>query len=552
MSKITPNDTSSGYNLSAVNDNFDLIAEHLNDKVLYRDNPSGEPNTMNNNLDMNNNRILNLPAPNSELEPVRLKDLTSGEVTIVFDAADITFTPTTTLSSTTTQSAIEEVDAKTVTNASAITSLSSTVAGQGSSITSLQSTQATHTSQISAIQAVDTTQNTHLTTIDGQIATLQSQVSAGNGLKYLSPGIALTANTTLTAAQAGGWFVVGVQGITATLPALSAVVAGGTYTFTRSDFYYTIACAGSDVIGNYHSAASYFALKNSTVTFVKNGNAWYITQEGVSPHAPYFYDPGTIWNMNGTATDGASVQIFRSANYSGGTAGYVNTSLTARTDVINASATAFEWAFLGQVNNYANAGENVGGYLQGNKYSTGPTWAGCFEAIDHTATVNPTSGLIGIEVDVRANGTDTNYQRVGVDIVASRPGGTGTGMLCGYGIRLQNGGDTSGGFTIGVAINSVCTIGFDTANATSMAASLRMASGQYIAFEASSTHRLSWQGGTNPGLVYGLGATEKIRLGQDGSVKCIGTNSITYTGNIVGGKIQVIIDGTTYYLAYTT
>lgn len=45
------------------------------------------PNTMSTNLDMNNNRILNLSAPGSQNEPVRLADVTTGTVltpTVVF------------------------------------------------------------------------------------------------------------------------------------------------------------------------------------------------------------------------------------------------------------------------------------------------------------------------------------------------------------------------------------------------------------------------------------------------------------------------------------
>ena len=60
MAKIVLNDTSGGYNVSAINNNFILIAEALNEAVLWRKNPLGEPNSMIlTNLDMNNNDILN-------------------------------------------------------------------------------------------------------------------------------------------------------------------------------------------------------------------------------------------------------------------------------------------------------------------------------------------------------------------------------------------------------------------------------------------------------------------------------------------------------------
>jgi hypothetical protein len=75
MSKITISDASTGYNLSLINDNFAKVSDALNSDVLYRRNPTGEPNEMENDLDMNAHRILNLPAPVADSEPARKKDL---------------------------------------------------------------------------------------------------------------------------------------------------------------------------------------------------------------------------------------------------------------------------------------------------------------------------------------------------------------------------------------------------------------------------------------------------------------------------------------------
>lgn len=82
MAKYTPSSISSGYqSTTQLNNNFTNIASELNNKVLYRNNPSGEPNSMQNDLDMNGNNILNLPAPATATEPVRLGDLPSGTAT---------------------------------------------------------------------------------------------------------------------------------------------------------------------------------------------------------------------------------------------------------------------------------------------------------------------------------------------------------------------------------------------------------------------------------------------------------------------------------------
>lgn len=77
MSKINYSSTNGGYNLAVINQNFATTADLLNNKVLWRDNPSGEPNQMFNDLDMNSNRIINLPEPIAGTEPLRKQDLTN-------------------------------------------------------------------------------------------------------------------------------------------------------------------------------------------------------------------------------------------------------------------------------------------------------------------------------------------------------------------------------------------------------------------------------------------------------------------------------------------
>jgi hypothetical protein len=61
MAKISFSNISSGFqSVGTLNNNFDQLEYELQTKVLYRDNPSGEPNQMNNDLDMNGYNILNL------------------------------------------------------------------------------------------------------------------------------------------------------------------------------------------------------------------------------------------------------------------------------------------------------------------------------------------------------------------------------------------------------------------------------------------------------------------------------------------------------------
>lgn len=60
MSKVELPTITSGYNLSAINNNFQKIEDALNEEVLYRKSYVGEPNEMQTNLDMNGNKILNV------------------------------------------------------------------------------------------------------------------------------------------------------------------------------------------------------------------------------------------------------------------------------------------------------------------------------------------------------------------------------------------------------------------------------------------------------------------------------------------------------------
>lgn len=60
MSKIELNNVSSGYNLAEINVNFQRIEDALNNLVLYRNPPDGEPNTMEKPLDVNGQSIINV------------------------------------------------------------------------------------------------------------------------------------------------------------------------------------------------------------------------------------------------------------------------------------------------------------------------------------------------------------------------------------------------------------------------------------------------------------------------------------------------------------
>lgn len=72
MTDIVLNPISSGYNVSRINANFDKLEDVVNNELLHT---VGGNNTMQQDLDMNSNRLLNLPAPGGLNDPVRYQEL---------------------------------------------------------------------------------------------------------------------------------------------------------------------------------------------------------------------------------------------------------------------------------------------------------------------------------------------------------------------------------------------------------------------------------------------------------------------------------------------
>jgi hypothetical protein len=83
MAKITLPDIAAQFASTAgLNARFQLIEDALNDGVLWKDPASGEPNSMLDNLDMDSNRITNLPDAISPSEAVPLSQATTVATTV--------------------------------------------------------------------------------------------------------------------------------------------------------------------------------------------------------------------------------------------------------------------------------------------------------------------------------------------------------------------------------------------------------------------------------------------------------------------------------------
>lgn len=248
---------------------------------------------------------------------------------------------------------------------------------------------------------------------------------------------------------------------------------------------------------------------------------------------------------------GASINVFRDASaVAGGTFGFVNAASVARTTT-GATETSFEWTTLSIVDNYSAAGENVAFYGQGNKRAVGGTWGGVFEARDFTQVANPVGGLVGLEVDVFANGTDTGIERIGVDVVTGKGVSTGTLPTVGVGIRIGPTGaiPTNGQYSNGIqcignmttGINLACSgtwgvyatgslaVGLDLSSATISTSAIRIKDGDNIAFDASTTYKLTHKNPGIAGLYYTAGGTDRICLSDTGQLILGATISWTNT-----------------------
>lgn len=102
------------------------------------------------------------------------------------------------------------------------------------------------------------------------------------GLSLPADGTTLSANTTLTAAQAGNWFEVNTNGVIVTLPALADVPNGTIYSFKGSINTWTIKGNGSENINKPDSTGgnTYAVSPSESVLVVKGTSTWAILIAG--------------------------------------------------------------------------------------------------------------------------------------------------------------------------------------------------------------------------------------------------------------------------------
>lgn len=203
----------------------------------------------------------------------------------------------------------------------------------------------------------------------------------------------------------------------------------------------------------------------------------------------------------------ATLNIVRLPKYTGGPSPGVNAGLRVQTNV-GANVVNFEWAIIGIVNNAATGGQNVGVYGQGNKGSTGvtagPTWGMVAQAIDKTGLSDPTTGCVGLEVNIDCDGTDNTGtgRRLGIDVVSHNY--SGVAQVARYGVRVHTDGFAGSSFTHGLYLDQVVTngitiataagsvLGINLSGSTFSGPAIRLEQNQYISFKSDDSIRLSY------------------------------------------------------------
>lgn len=255
---------------STINANAALIETAL-ENTLSRDGTS--PNEMNANLDMNSNSILNLPAPQSDTEPLRLQDLASfigGSYPST--ASELPFVATGTIAATNVQDAIAEVALE----ATGVTDGDKgdiTVSGSGSTFT-IDNDVVTY----AKIQNVSATNRLLGRSTAGAGDVEEISISAG-GITFLGTPSSANLATFISDETGSGSLVFGTSP-TFTTSIVSPLIVGGTGVGSTLTFKSTSGIGSTDAIifqvGNNGATES---LRITTGgNFVIGGTSPFVTQ----------------------------------------------------------------------------------------------------------------------------------------------------------------------------------------------------------------------------------------------------------------------------------
>lgn len=204
MSKIVLNDVTNLNALSVINDNFDKLEQELQNKVLYRDNPDGEPNTLESDVDANGNSLYNIQHLTiNGAFTVQGEDVGAFIGQAADAAADAAASATAAANSATAASGSASAADASADAAAASEAVATTKAGEASSSASSASSSAsTATTQagIATTQAgIATDQATIATTKASEAASSASSASTSASTATTQAGVATTQATNASA-----------------------------------------------------------------------------------------------------------------------------------------------------------------------------------------------------------------------------------------------------------------------------------------------------------------------------------------------------------------
>jgi hypothetical protein len=172
---------------------------------------------------------------------------------------------------------------------------------------------------------------------------------------------------------------------------------------------------------------------------------------------------------------------------------------------------------------------------------------------DQSNLANPTTGTVGLEVDVAANGTDVNGSRCGIDVALGKGVDSGTAPTVGYGVRVSAYFGNPANATVTSAFSVfACTYkyGFDliTGAMAPGGCAIRIKEDTPMCFGGTSDTKLMFYNTSVSCLEYNPGSATvpsayHIRFTETGAIETTGTLSIN--GD------QVVADRVTGYTPMT-
>ena len=197
MSKIVLNDVTNLSSLSVINSNFDKIEQEFQNKAMYRDNPEGEPNTFETDVDLNGHNVYNV----ENLTVAGSFTVNGKDIEVVVDDAIAGIT----------QSAESAANSATSAAASAVSSASSAatstaqaaIATTKASEASASATSASSSATAAASSATSAASSATSATASAATATTQAGIATTQATNSSNSAAASAASASTATTQAG-------------------------------------------------------------------------------------------------------------------------------------------------------------------------------------------------------------------------------------------------------------------------------------------------------------------------------------------------------------